>query len=62
MKPAAAPKLPEGAPWEKLDMPFRKTLTVSKEPSGSRLVLTGLSRTSPPRRRYNSARDACTRS
>ena len=31
MKPAAAPKLPEGTPWEKLDMAFRKALTVSKE-------------------------------
>ena len=31
MKPAPAPELPEGTPWERLDHAFRRVLTVPKE-------------------------------
>jgi hypothetical protein len=31
MKPAPAPQLPEGTPWERLDRAFRTVITVPKE-------------------------------
>lgn len=31
MKPASAPSLPDGTPWERLDRAFRSVFTVPKE-------------------------------